>query len=522
MCSQVLPQSVCGEWTPRDPWERALGASSDGLWEWRPNGETWCAPQFWRLLGYSVADTAAGRDFTRLLHPSDRLPVAEQLHECCEAGRPFDMQFRLQAQSGEFLWVRAQAAAYRDDERRPYSVAGSIKDITGYRATAEALRDREKRFYRRQRLDALDCLAGGIAHEFNNLMQAVRGYIECASRSLPPESDAAQDLAKALLAVGHSTELTGRLLNFAGSEEQDEHLVDVGAVVAAVTELVRPIIGSGIVLTCRTCEEPLTVLADETALRQALLNLCINARDAMDGVGELTIEIHPFWLAAEHGATIGELKPGGYARILVTDTGVGVPSHLIEKIFQPFFSTKEVGKGSGLGLPSVLGAVEAFGGHVELHTAPNVGTTFAIYLPLIKGTEVDRSPETRPNRRVLLAAPESPFRESTRRMLESIGCRVTCSDGIAAAREVLGVRPITFDLLLADVDARTAALRDELAGLRAVAPSLPCVVTAGVRHAVRQDLADMDDINVLQKPLDAAALAAGLAAAMRYDPMATE
>ncbi|TWT66884.1 Blue-light-activated protein [Posidoniimonas polymericola] len=486
------------------PWERALMGSNDGLWEWRPNGETWASPQFWRLLDFPEDGAGAPQDFTTLIHPSDYPRSMETMRACCVDCKPFDLQFRMQSSIGEFRWFRAHALVYKDASDKPFSLSGSIKDITDFKLSAEANRERERRLFRRQRMDALDCLASGISHEFNNLLQAIRGYISFAAGSLDPELEAFDDLCKATEAVDRAALLTRRLLDFAGAEEQPEHLIDLHETVLGLVDLVRPIIGGDLSFRSDLCEQTLMVRGDETSLRQSLLNLCINARDAMPSGGELLVRTELFELSAEHGASIGELKPGPYARIVVSDTGSGIPEHHRDKVFQPFYTTKEIGKGTGLGLPSVLGTVEGYGGHIELQTQVNVGTTFAIYLPVERGALGSTEPPPTANGGSVLYVEDDPVARGVgRRMLEASGFAVTVADSGIIALELLRSRGETFDAVVLDISLPGLTGPQVLREARSFLPELPCVMCSG--HVLRshRGMDGLDIDAVLLKPFDA-------------------
>lgn len=494
--------------------------SSDGLWEWRPSGETWASPQFWRLLGFPEEAGRPPLDFTTLIHPSDYPSTMERLRACCLDCKPFDHQFRMQTSIGEFRWFRAHAVVYKDASDQPFSLSGSAKDITDFKVSAEANRERERRLFRRQRMDALDCLASGIAHEFNNLLQAIRGYISFAAGGLDPDLEAVDDLAKATEAVDRAALLTRRLLDFAGAEEQPEHLVDLHETVLGLVDLVRPILGGDLAFRSDLCDQTLMVRGDETSLRQSLLNLCINARDAMPSGGELLVRTELFELSAEHGAAIGELKPGPYARIIVSDTGSGIPDHHRDKVFQPFYTTKEVGKGTGLGLPSVLGTVEGYGGHIELQTEVNVGTTFSIYLPIERGALSSTTPPPASHGlSVLFVEDDTVAREVGRRMLESSGYKVTVADSGDTAIEVLRTRGDAFDVVVMDVSLPGLNGPQVLREARSFLPDLPCVMCSGHVQPTHRGMDGLDVQEVLLKPFDARqishAIQASLAAAQQ-------
>lgn len=231
-------------------------------------------------------------------------------------------------------------------------------------------------------MEAVNRLAAGIAHEFNNVLQIVHGYVSFARDALPRDHGCRRDLEAALDATDRAAELASRLLQFARAEDREDRSADVNDAVHALQLLLRPIIGENIQLRSETAEDlPLAAVGD-ASIRQALLNLCVNARDAMPAGGQLTLETAT--VQAPQGVTpcIGVFTDQAYVRVSVSDNGEGIPDSMRASIFQPFFSTKAPGEGTGLGLPMVATCVSAARGAIVITSLPGKGSRFDLYLPI--------------------------------------------------------------------------------------------------------------------------------------------
>lgn len=240
-----------------------------------------------------------------------------------------------------------------------------------------------------QRMETVNRLAAGVAHEFNNVLQIVHGYVSFARDALPQESDPRQDLEAALKATDRAAELASRLLKFTRAQDEENRAADISDTVVATKLLLRPIIGENIRITANAREGLPEAKVNETSIRQALLNLCINARDAMPSGGDLLLESD--LVSAPIGVTpcVGEFTDQSYVRLSVSDTGQGISTAIKQRIFQPFFTTKGPDEGTGLGLAMVASCVAEAGGAITIDSTLGEGTRFDLYLPLADTIEYD-------------------------------------------------------------------------------------------------------------------------------------
>ena len=233
-----------------------------------------------------------------------------------------------------------------------------------------------------QRMETVNRLASGVAHEFNNVLQIVHGYVSFARDALPLESEPRQDLEAALKATDRAAELASRLLQFTRAQDEESRVADISDTVLATKLLLRPIIGENISISAEVWEGLPEAAVNETLVRQALLNLCINARDAMPSGGVLLLETALTSAPVGVAPCVGEFSDQCYVRLSVSDTGEGIPAAIQQRIFQPFFTTKGPEEGTGLGLAMVASCVSEAGGAITIDSTLGEGTRFDLYLPL--------------------------------------------------------------------------------------------------------------------------------------------
>ena len=369
-------------------------------------------------------------------------------------------------------------------------------DITD-RKKAEADRARlEARTQQMYKMEAVGQLAGGVAHDFNNLLQAIQGYLHFALDQLQEHDPVRQRIIDAVRASDRAAELTRRLLAFSRQETQERRVFDPAASISETGKLVRRLIGEHIDLQV-TCEpQAWAVEADAGQHEQILLNLCLNARDAMPSGGHIMVTVRNRMLEA----AAERLKAGQYVEIAVADSGVGIPESIRAKIFEPFFTTKPMGQGTGLGLATVYAIVEGLRGAIELDSEVGRGTTFRILLPATGDVEREQiAPIVPPltmggHETLLVAEDEDLVRELTVEMLEGAGYRVVVAKDGVEAMELYDRHASEIRLALLDVVMPRAGGYDVIAHIRRHNPDLPAVFASGYGFDAR------DSTPVIQKP----------------------
>jgi CheY-like chemotaxis protein len=336
-----------------------------------------------------------------------------------------------------------------------------------------------------QKMEAVGQLAGGVAHDFNNILAGIIGYADLLEHEAGA-SESTRHEARAIVATAQrGADLAQKLLTLARELPTSLGELDARDVVHEVHGIIKRAFDRNVEIRVDLEEMPLGVLADRTQLSNALLNLALNARDAMPQGGRLTLRARRVALDAEDCAKfVGEIEPGNYAAIVVTDTGMGMSRDVLARIFEPFFSTKDLGKGTGLGLSMVYGTVRAHGGVVDVESVQGVGSTFSIYLPALERLAPAKAPEAMPQLvkgrgEVLLADDETTVREVATRMLRRLGYAVeSVADGAQAVTR-FRAEPDRFAFVLLDGDMPRMHGREAARLIRELRPDIPIFLATG-------------------------------------------
>ena len=440
------------------------------------------------------------------VHPEDRDRVLRAALTR-QANGAYDEEYRIIRPDHTVRWIRDRAFPVRDAAGRVIRIVGLAEDITERRQLELQLRQAQK-------MEAIGHLAGGVAHDFNNLIAIISGYSELLAMELPPE-DSRRDFVHEIARAGErGAALTRQLLAFSRQQVLEPRVLDLNAVVTEAEKMLPRLIGEDVRLITTLAPDLSRVRADLGQLNQVILNLAVNARDAMPQGGQLLIETREIELHSGYAQARSELRPGRYVVLAVSDTGCGMTPEVPARAFEPFFPTKGEGKGTGLGLSVVHGIVKQSGGHVSVDSFPGVGTTFKIYLPALEGSAAGASagvpapPPQGHGEVILVVEDEEAVRTLTVLMLETLGYRVLeAANGQEALRLVTGSRE-AVELLLTDVVMPGLSGRELAEALRRRHPDLKVLFQSGytgevvARHGLLQA-----DVALLQKPLTLDALA---------------
>ncbi|HXE56427.1 MAG TPA: ATP-binding protein, partial [Gemmatimonadales bacterium] len=393
----------------------------------------------------------------------------------------------------------------RDAEGRPYRMIGAMSDVTAQREAEAALRRSEEQLRQAQKMEAVGRLAGGVAHDFNNLLTSMLGYADLVLAELPAGHPVRADVEEIQRAGQRAASLTRQLLAFSRRQVTRPRPVSLNTVVLDVERMLRRLLGEDVRLTLELAPRLGTVLADPAQLEQVIVNLAVNARDAMPEGGELSIATADVELTEETVRGYGFGPPGPYVTLTVRDTGVGMSEEVKARIFEPFFTTKELGRGTGLGLATVYGIVKQFGGYIWVESAPGQGSTFTVFFPRVRDTGSESAPEhpgTVPTgtERILLVEDEPAVRGMARRALEALGYRVVeAESGAEALARLAGAGAIDLlvtDVIMADVTGPELAMR-----IRQERPGLRVLFISGYPDTLRARQVElMPDAAYLQKP----------------------
>jgi len=406
-------------------------------------------PRFTEVTGYP-ANEALGRT-PNILKSGEMEPAKyQQLWATIAAGREWRGELCNRRKTGELFWEQANITP----------VFGAKGEITNYLAVKEDITDRrrlESELRQAQKMDAFGQLAGGVAHDFNNLLTVILGSVSALSHAQYSKEQLTEALGEVELAASRAAELTRQLLMFSRRQAPRMRDVELNHLVGNMTKMLHRLIGEHITLQARYAPGAVRVSADPGMLEQVILNLAVNARDAMPGGGMLTVETAFSELAEDRLCGYFRVPAGSYVRLSVEDTGCGVPPSDLPRIFEPFFTTKDIGRGTGLGLATVFGIVQQHQAHIELESTVGKGTTFRIYLPMLhhpskEAGEAERLSSVRGGHEsILLVEDEELVRGLARRILEGQGYRVVQAVSAVHALRVWAEKRDSIALVLTDV-----------------------------------------------------------------------
>ncbi|HVL29393.1 MAG TPA: response regulator [Sphingomicrobium sp.] len=446
------------------------------------------------------------------LHPDDRDRVLEALEARKTSGR-FSVEYRWQCANGSYKHFHDQAVLLKDGRGRAIEFAGTLTDVTERRSL-------ESQLIQAQKMDAIGKLTGGIAHDFNNLLAAVIGGLRLIERRASLNPDAQEVLGMTKRAAEQGTELVRRLLAFARRQQLQPTAIEIGSLAKAVTGLLGPTLGGRHELDWQTPKSVWNAFADPAQLELALMNLILNARDAMPDGGTILV-------TAENRPVTGKeegLESGDYVVLAVTDTGCGIASEMIEKVLEPFVTTKDVGKGTGLGLSMVYGFARQSNGAFRLDSDLGRGTRAELWLPRSTATAEDRSASPEPATlrtgrplRVLLVDDHEEVRATTLGMLEDLGHSVAAAANGNDALKMLDGQPGNWDLLITDYAMPHKSGTQLVEAARQHCPGLPALIITG--YADSEAIGDRpNDVAILPKPFSMEQLAHMISVVRPGDP----
>ncbi len=352
--------------------------------------------------------------------------------------------------------IEIKALPRFDAENRVIGLVHVVRDVTARKNAEEKQRHLQEQLQQSQKMESIGRLAGGVAHDFNNILSAILGYTELARDALPEDHPVREDLKIIAEAGNKAARLTRQLLAFSRKQVLEIKPVNLNRIVEEMGKMLRRMIGEDISLTLHTASPVRNVLADASQIEQILMNLAINARDAMPQGGHLVIETSDVILSEEYARNHDGIMPGPHVMLAVTDTGEGMSKEVQEKIFEPFYTTKEVGKGTGLGLATVYGIVKQHGGTIRVHSKPGKGTTFKIYLPTdsteIPAAEEEQYPPLQGGKETILVVEDEPaILKLIVTTLDQLGYQVLSAASGVEALDISRSHDGTIDLLLSDV-----------------------------------------------------------------------
>ena len=475
----------------------AVKAGNVGLWDLDLiTNQVSYSPEWKSQIGYEKDEIENDyKEWENRVHPEDLNPTLEKIRQSIsEVRKGLQVKFRFRHRDGTYRWILSRASIISDESGRPLRMIGSHVDITD-RIQAENERKKlETQLMQAQKMEAIGTLAGGIAHDFNNILGIIVGNTELALDDVPEWNPAYSSLKEIKTASLRATSIVKQLLSFSRKTDQKLQPIEVAIVIKDALKFLRSTIPSTIDIhqEIQTTDE--TILADPTQINQIMMNLCINASHAMEQTrGKLTITVENVTLDDNSAKDYPDLKSGNHVKIMVGDTGPGIDPEIIDRIFDPYFTTKGVGKGSGMGLAMVHGIVKSHSGSITVDSALGKGTKFSILFPLAQEKaaveaktiqEMPRGKET-----ILFVDDEISIVNMVQRMFERLGYKVQTAITPQDALDRFALNPDHFDLVITDMtmpQMTGVKLSEKLMEIR---PDIPIIICTGYSALVDEEKA---------------------------------
>ncbi len=463
------------------------------------------------------------------IHPDDHVLVQEQVQQSMQTGAPFNAEYRVMRPDSSYLWVLASGGCEFNEQGEPLRFPGVLIDINERKTAEESLlkftRNLEQRvadevearlvaeeqLRQSQKLESIGGLTGGVAHDFNNLLQVIAGNLHLLARHEPDNANVQRRVGASIAAVERGAKLSSQLLAFARRQPLSPAICTPQQIFDSLGELLQRALGETVLVHMTAPAEPWRVFVDRNQLENAILNLAINARDAMKGDGTIDLSADNISLDREFCAGRG-IVAGDYVRVCVADTGGGMPSQVLAQAFEPFFTTKPEGQGTGLGLSMVFGFVKQSGGHIEISSAVGQGTRVELYFPrsLRSMDEETTTPDVQPrggHERVLVVEDNEAVRASSVELLREEGYQVLTAANADVAMQML-LDGVEVDLIFTDVVMPGLIKSTDLAAWAKVQnPPVAVLFTSGhTRDIISRNHQLSPDTHLLSKPYDPQAL----------------
>ena len=483
----------------------AMMGANEGLWDWNVKlDQVYYSPRWKSMLGYADEELENQFDtWKRLVHPQDLELALAQVLDALEGHIPrLEAEFRMRHKEGHYLDILSSGFPIHDDNGEALRLVGTHVDVTERRKL-------EQQYRQAQKMKAVGQLAGGVAHDFNNILSAIFGYSQLILDQVKKNDPVHSYTEEIIEASKRAAALSKNLLAFSRKQAVTLAVIDLSEVVSGFEAFLRRLTREDIELKISCSAEPLSVMADRGQIEQVIMNLVTNARDAMPNGGTISIDTRPVTLDREFLDTYGYGKAGAYGLLSVSDSGVGMGKETQARMFEPFFTTKEQGKGTGLGLSMAYGIVKKHDGFINAYSEPKTGSIFKIYLPRVEGTPQIKKAQPREatcmwngTETILLGEDDEALRRLATRVLSHYGYQVIeAEDGQDALNKFHefgdAIELVILDLVMPRKNGKVAL--DEMKMLR---PMLKAIITSGyTRDIVEEDTIFDEYTDFMYKPI---------------------
>ncbi|HRW50006.1 MAG TPA: PAS domain S-box protein [Caldilinea sp.] len=487
-----------------------------GSWEWNvPQSTIFWSDELYRIFGVPADFPLTYESIEATIHPDDRAHNNVKVQEALESGQPVDFQFRIVRPDGAIRHIEQHIIAEHDARGALVCLVGIMQDITERRQAETEREALRARLVESERLEMIGRLADGIARDFNNMVTVVIMRAELSLRLLAEGDPSYRHLIEINKAAQHSAGLVRQLLGYAGKQEIAPKTLNLNATIDGMLGLLRELLGEEIDLSFHGASNLWPVYIDPTQIEQVLVNLCINARNAISTTGRVIITTTNTETEHEVWATGFVITPGDYVLLSVTDDGCGMASDILEHIFEPFYTARPADQGSGLGLATVYGIVKQNLGDIQVYSEPGIGSTFNVYLPRFRADGLPRAGAIGAllaegnGEAILLVEDKADLLHSTSEALHHLGYVVTPCNTPEEALQLVADGRTRFDLLMTDIVMPKMDGRELAARCLALQPAIKCLYVSGypAQFISKRGLID-DEVYFLRKPFSLAALAA--------------
>ncbi len=497
-------------------WQTTFNATNSAIWILDKNQRVLRSNKAAERIFRQSSDRVLGKQCWEIVHGTDRPIDGCPILQAKKSLRRETMELQI----GEG-WFEVTVDPILDTSGQFSGAVHIVSDITERKRSEKERENLQEQLHQAQKLESVGRLAGGVAHDYNNMLSVILGYTELAMNKVDPSSPLHAELTEIFTAAKRSADITRQLLAFARKQTIAPKVLDINKTVESMLKMLRRLIGEDIDLTWLPESNLWLVKIDPSQIEQILANLCINARDAIAGVGKVTIETHRAILDEAYCTDNAGFVPGEYALLAVSDNGCGMDKETLDSIFEPFFTTKDMNQGTGLGLATVYGIVKQNNGFINVYSEPGKGTSFKIYLPHHIGetgeirTETVTEIPSSNSEMVLLVEDEPSIRKLGRKMLEKLGYQVLAAGTPCEAIRVAGKQPGGIHLLITDVVMPEMNGRDLAERLHAHYPDIKILFMSGYTADVIAHRGVLDKgVNFIQKPFSIKDLAAKVRAVL--------